>query len=124
MNYCKDIDKQLYIDGNISSSELYKRRNATTVNIESLEDHAKRLKDDSESQLTYAMITDLFKVQTESYIETLVDYVNMVDSVTDKRYTRDEAITDITLTFDKVVQAVTSLKGAIIDKSNTIIMEE
>lgn len=124
MNYCKDIDKQLYIDGNISSSELYKRRNATTVNIESLEDRAKRLKDDSESQLTYAMITDMFNAQTESYIESIVDYIHMVDSVTDKRYTRDEAITGITLTFDKVVQVVTSLKGAIIDKSNTIIMEE
>lgn len=88
----------------------------------SLEECAKRLKNDSEEPLTLSMITGLFKVQTESYIESIVDYIHMVDSVTDKRYTRDEAITGITLTFDKVVQAVTSLKGAIIDKSQRLSM--
>lgn len=125
LNYCKDEDKKLYISGEISSNELYNRKHNVVVMIdsESLEDRAKRLKDDSESQLTYAMIVGMFKSETASYLESLTDYVSMVDTVSDKRYTRDEALTDITINFEKVVAAITSLKEAIINKSNTIMEE-
>ena len=47
----------------------------------------------------------------------------MVDDVSDKRYTRDEALTDITIAFDEVITAISSLKEAIIKKSNTIMEE-
>ena len=125
LNYCKDEDKILYINGEISSSELYHRRHTVTIttNSASLEERAKRLKDDSESQLTYAMITGMFKTETNGYLESLADYIGMVDSVSDRRYTRDEALVDITIAFEKVVSAITSLKEAIIDKSNTIMDE-
>lgn len=125
MNYCKDEDKELYVNGEISSTELYNRRRSVVITVDSssLEERAKRLKDDSESQLTYAMITGMFKSETNGYLESLSDYVSMVDTVSDKRYTRDEALTDITITFEKVVIAITSLKEAIINKSNTIMEE-
>lgn len=125
LNYYNNEDKELYINGNISSSELYKRRHSVVITIDStsLEERAKRLKDDSESQLTYAMITGMFKSETNSYLESLSDYISMVDTVSDKRYTRDEALTDIIITFEKVVTAITSLKEAIINKSNTIMEE-
>lgn len=125
MNYCKDEDKKLYVNGEISSTELYNRRRSVVITVDSssLEERAKRLKDDSESQLTYAMITGMFKSETNGYLESLSDYVSMVDTVSDKRYTRDEALTDITITFEKVVTAITSLKEAIINKSNTIMEE-
>lgn len=125
LNYCKDEDKILYINGEISSSELYHRRHTViiTTNSTSLEERAKRLKDDSESQLTYAMITGMFKTETNGYLKSLADYIGMVDNVSDRRYTRDEALVDITIAFEKVVSAITSLKEAIINKSNTIMDE-
>ena len=115
----------MYLNGDISSSELYKRRNSyvVSVDVNSLAERAKRLKDDSESQLTYSMITGMFKSETNGYLESLSDYISMVDAVTDKRYTRDEAINDIIITLEKVVTAITSLKEAIINKSNTIMEE-
>lgn len=124
LNYCRDEDKKLYVNGEISSTELYKRRrNAIVVDTMSLEERAKRLKDDSEPYLTYSMITGMFKSETNSYLESLADYTNMVETVSDKRYTRDEALTDITIAFDKVITAISSLKEAIIKKSNTIMEE-
>lgn len=125
LNYCKDEDKELYVNGEISSTELYNRRRSVVITVDSssLEERAKRLKDNSESQLTYAMITSMFKSETNGYLESLSDYVSMVDTVSDKRYTRDEALTDITITFEKVVTAITSLKEAVINKSNTIMEE-
>ena len=115
----------MYLDGHISSSELYKRRNSyvVSVDVNSLAERAKRLKDDSESQLTYSMITGMFKSETNGYLESLSDYISMVDAVTDKRYTRDEAINDIIIAFEKVTKAITSLREAIINKSNTIMEE-
>lgn len=123
LNYCKDDDKIQYTKGIISSCELYHRRGNTVLNPESLEERAKRLKDDSETQLTYSMITGMFKSETNSYLESVSDYIGMVDTITDKRYTRDEALSDITQAFDKVTKAITSLKEAIINKSNTIMEE-
>ena len=124
LNYCDDRDKKLYIRGEISSTELYNRRHNTTgFDTMSLEERAKRLKDDSESHLTYSMITGMFKSETNSYLESLADYTSMVDDVSDKRYTRDEALTDITIAFDEVITAISSLKEAIIKKSNTIMEE-
>ena len=125
LNYIKNDDKQMYLNGDISSSELYKRRNSyvVSVDVNSLAERAKRLKDDSESQLTYSMITGMFKSETKGYLESLSDYISMVDTVSDKRYTRDEALTDIIITFEKIVAAITSLKEAIINKSNTIMEE-
>ena len=115
----------MYLNGNISSSELYKRKHNVVVAIDStsLEERAKRLKDDSETQLTYAMITGMFKSETNGYLESLSDYIGMVDAVADKRYTRDEAINDIIIAFEKVTKAITSLREAIINKSNTIMEE-
>lgn len=124
LNYCKDEDKRLYADGVISSSDLYKRRTGVVINdTESLEERAKRLKDDSETQLTYAMVIGMFKAETGSYLESLADYIGMIDIVSDKRYTRDEALTDIVIAYDKVITSITSLKEAIINKSNTIMEE-
>lgn len=125
LNYCDDNDKELYINGNISSSELYKRRNIdfVAINPESLEDRAKRLKDDSETQITYAMITGMFKGETCKYLDTLCAYINMIDDVSDKRYTRDEALAEINLAYEAVTKAITSFKEAIINKSNTIMEE-
>ena len=125
LNYIKNDDKQMYLNGDISSSELYKRRNSyvVSVDVNSLAERAKRLKDDSESQLTYAIITSMFKAETNNYLESLADYIGMVDTVTDKRYTRDEAINDIIIAFEKVTKAITSLREAIINKSNTIMEE-
>lgn len=115
----------MYFNGDISSTELYKRRNATIVATDaiSLEERAKRLKDDTEIQLTFAMITSMFKSQTDNYLEALEDYTGMIETVTDKRYTRDEALNDITIIFDEVVKAITSFKEAIINKSDTIMEE-
>lgn len=124
LNYCKDEDKELYIRDEISSTELYKRRNSViSVDANSLEERAKRLKDDSETQLTYAMITGMFKAETNGYLESLADYVGMVDTVVDKRYTRDEALIDVNLAYEAVTKAITSLKEAIINKSNKIMEE-
>ena len=125
LNYCKDEDKQLYFNGDISSTELYKRRNATIVATDaiSLEERAKRLKDDTETQLTFAMITSMFKSQTDNYLEALEDYTGMVETVTDKRYTRDEALNDITIILNEVITSITSFKEAIINKSDTIMEE-
>lgn len=125
LNYCKDEDKELYVNGEISSTELYNRRRSVVITVDSssLEERAKCIKNDSESQLTYAMITGMFKTETNGYLESLADYIGMVNTVSDKRYTRDEALTDITITFEKVVTAITSLKEAIINKSNTIMEE-
>ena len=125
LNYCKDEDKILYINGEILSSELHHRRHSViiTTNSTSLEERARCIKDDSESQITYSMITGMFKTETAAYLESLSDYIGMVDNVSDKRYTRDEALVDITIVYDKVVTAITSLKEAIINKSNTIMDE-
>ena len=68
------------------------------------------------------MIAGMFKSETNGYLESLDDYISMVDKVTDVKYTRDEALIEIISTFNKVVETITSLKEAIIDKSN-IIME-
>lgn len=125
LNYCRDGDKELYVIGEISSSELYKRRNNFIVDSDktSLEERARRMKDDSETDLTYSMITSMFKSETKGYLESLNDYISMVDTVTDKRYTRDEAILDIVIAFEKVTESISSLKEAIIKKSNTIMEE-
>lgn len=115
----------MYLDGDISSSELYKRRNSyvVSVNETAINECIKRLKDDTEVQLNYAMITSMFKSETDNYLESLNDYIRMVDTVTDKRYTRDEAINDIIIAFEKVTKSITSLREAIINKSNTIMEE-
>lgn len=86
-------------------------------------DRAKRMKDDSEEQLTFAMIAGMFKSETNGYLESLDDYISMVDKVTDVKYTRDEALIEIISTFNKVVETITSLKEAIIDKSNIIMKD-
>ena len=83
-------------------------------------DRAKRMKDDSEESLTFAMITSMFMSETKNYIESLEDYIVMVDKVSDRQYTKNEAITDITLALGTVVDTITSLKEAIIKKSNII----
>ena len=51
----------MYLDGHISSSELYKRRNSYVVSANEtvINECVKRLKDDTEVQLNYAMITNL-----------------------------------------------------------------
>ena len=115
----------MYLDGHISSSELYKRRTSYVVSANEtvINECVKRLKDDTEVQLNYAMITSMFKSETNNYLESLNDYIRMVDTVTDKRYTRDEAINDIIIAFEKVTKAITSLREAIINKSNTIMEE-
>jgi hypothetical protein len=127
LNYCSDEDKTLYLDNEISSTGLYKRKgNVVIVGTKATDtmlDRAKRMKDDSEESLTFAMITSMFKSETKNYIESLKDYIEMVDRVSDKQYTKKEAIADITLTLSTVVNTITSLKEAIIEKSN-IIMEE
>ena len=125
LNYIKNDDKQMYLDGYISSSELYKKRNSygVSANETVINECVKRLKDDTEVQLNYAMITSMFKSETNNYLESLSDYIRMVNTVTDKRYTRDEAINDIIIAFEKVTKAITSLREAIINKSNTIMEE-
>lgn len=127
LNYCNDEDKMLYLNDNITSTGLYKRKGNIVIvgnkATDTMLDRAKRMKDDSEEPLTFAMITSMFKTETNNYLESLNDYIGMVDRVPDSQYTKDEAIADITLTLIKVINAVTSFKEAIIDKSN-IIMEE
>lgn len=126
LNYCNDNDKLSYLNGEISSSALYSRKSndvpITSQPSDTLVDRAKRMKDDSEEQLTFAMIAGMFRSETNGYLESLDDYISMVDKVTDVKYTRDEALIEIISTFNKVVETITSLKEAIIDKSN-IIME-
>ena len=123
LNYCSDNDKILYLDGKITSTGLYKRKGNIVIGdkiTDTLLDRAKRIKDDSEEALTFAMITGMFKSETNNYLEALSDYIKMTDKVSDKQYTINEAITDVTLTFSKVTEAITSLKKAIISKSNVI----
>ncbi len=127
LNYCGDEDKMLYLNDNITSTGLYKRKGNIVIvgnkTADTMLDRVKRLKDDSEEPLTFAMITGMFKSETNNYLEALSDYIEMVDKVSDKQYTKEEAIADITLTLSKVVDTVTSFKKAIINKSN-VIMEE
>ena len=127
LNYCSDDDKLLYLNDDITSTGLYKRKGNIVIAgnkaTDTVLDRAKRMKDDSEEPLTFVMITGMFKSETKNYIESLEDYIEMVNRVSDRQYTRKEAITDITLTLNIVVNAITSLKEAIINKSN-IIMEE
>lgn len=117
----------LYLNDNITSTGLYKRKGNIVIvgnkTADTMLDRVKRLKDDSEEPLTFAMITGMFKSETNNYLEALFDYIEMVDKVSDKQYTKEEAIADITLTLSKVVDTVTSFKKAIINKSN-VIMEE
>lgn len=124
LNYCSDEDKMLYLNDNITSTGLYKRKGNIIIvgnkTADTMLDRAKRMKDDSEEPLTFAMITSMFKSETKNYIESLEDYIGMVDRVSDKQYTKKEAITDITLTLNTVVNTITSLKEAIIEKSNII----
>lgn len=116
----------LYLNDNITSTGLYKRKGNIVIvgnkATDTMLDRAKRMKDDSEEPLTFAMITSMFKTETNNYLESLNDYIGMVDRVPDSQYTKEEAIADITLTLSKVIDTVTSFKKAIIDKSN--IMEE
>ena len=56
-------------------------------------------------------------------MEALEDYTGMVETVTDKRYTRDEALNDITIILNEVITSITSFKEAIINKSDTIMEE-
>lgn len=124
LNYCSDEDKMLYLNDDITSTGLYKRKGNIVIvgnkTADTMLDRAKRMKDDSEEPLTFAMITSMFKSETKNYIESLEDYIGMVDRVSDKQYTKKEAITDITLTLNTVVNTITSLKEAIIEKSNII----
>lgn len=124
LNYCSDEDKTLYLDNEISSTGLYKRKGniiiVGTKATDTMLDRAKRMKDDSEEPLTFAMITSMFKSETKNYIESLEDYIGMVDRVSDRQYTKNEAVADITLTLDVVIDAITSFKEKIIEKSNII----
>ena len=124
LNYCSDEDKTLYLDNEISSTGLYKRKGniviVGTKATDTMLDRANRMKDDSEESLTFAMITSMFKSETKNYIESLEDYIVMVGKVSDRQYTKNEAITDITLALGTVVDAITSLKEAVIKKSNII----
>lgn len=83
----------------------------------SLEDRVRRLKDDSEEPLTLSMITGMFKSETCKYLDSLCDLVAMIDDVSDKRYTRDETLTEINFAQKAVLEAITSFKEAIINKS-------
>lgn len=124
LNYCCDDDKLLYLNDNITSTGLYKRKGNIVIvgnkTADTMLDRAKRMKDDSEEPLTFAMIASMFKSETKNYLESLEDYIGMVDRVSDKQYTKKEAIADITLTLSTVVNTITSLKEAIIEKSNII----
>lgn len=127
LNYCSNDDKLLYLNNEITSTMLYKRKGNIVTNDNdsknTLLDRAKRMKDDSEEQLTFKMITSMFKSETNNYLESINDYINMIDKVLDKQYTKEEAIADIVIASNKVIEAITSFKEAIIDKSN-VIMEE
>ena len=72
----------MYLNGDISSSELYKKRNSYVVSANEtvINECVKRLKDDTEVQLNYAMITSMFKSETNNYLESLNDYIRMVDT--------------------------------------------
>lgn len=124
LNYCCDDDKLLYLNNDITSTGLYKRKGNIVIvgdkTTNTMLDRAKRMKDDSEESLTFAMITSMFKLETKNYIESLEDYIVMVDKVSDRQYTKNEAITDITLALGTVVDTIISLKEAIIKKSNII----
>ena len=124
LNYCCDDDKLLYINNEITSTGLYNRKGNIAIvgnkTADTMLDRAKRMKDDSEEPLTFAMISSMFKSETKNYIESLEDYIEMVDRVIDKQYTKNEAIADITLMLSTVVTTITSLKEAIIKKSNII----
>lgn len=125
LNYCDDKDKELYLNGEITSTELYHRKDNADASLgtDSLEERAKRLKDDSEVPLTYAMITDMLKSETANYMEALYNYTDMVDDVYDKCYTSEEALMSIDLAYAFVTKAITSLKETIINKSNTVMEE-
>ena len=124
LNYCCDDDKLLYLNDNITSTGLYKCKGNIIIignkTADTMLDRANRMKDDSEESLTFTMITSMFKSETKNYIESLKDYIRMVDRVSDRQYTKNEAITDITLALGTVVDTITSLKEAIIKKSNII----
>ena len=124
LNYCCDDDKLLYLNDNITSTGLYKCKGNIIIignkTADTMLDRANRMKDDSEESLTFTMITSMFKSETKNYIESLKDYIRMVDKVSDRQYTKNEAITDITLALGTVVDTITSLKEAIIKKSNII----
>lgn len=80
----------------------------------SLEERAKRLKDDSESQLTYSMITSMFKAETNGYLESLADYAGMVDTVSDKNTGVDELINQLTFIKCVISQQISSIRNTII----------
>ncbi len=125
LNYCLDNDKLLYLDGKISASELHNRRKSNIVinGDQSLDKRAKRLKDDSDIPLTFAMIKGMFKNETYAYLESICTYTDMVEQVSDNKYDITETIKEIILARNAIDKAITSLKEAIINKSN-ITMEE
>lgn len=78
-------------------------------------DSVKRLKDDSEEPLTFAMITSMFKSETKNYLEALSDYIEMVDRVPDNETGNYMLLNQLTATEGNICRKIMSLKEAVIN---------
>lgn len=81
-----------------------------------LQERAKRLKDDSESQLTYAMITGMFKSETRNYLESLTDYIGMMNTISDTETGADELINQLNFIKYSITQKISFAQKIIIGK--------
>lgn len=101
----------------INGNNEKEKRNKIKYEIKesSLEERAKRLKDDSETQLTYSMITSMLKSETNGYLESLADYVNMADTVSDKETGADELIVQLNYIKYIISQKISSIQKTIVD---------
>ena len=78
-------------------------------------DRAKKLKDDSEEPLSFAMIAGMFKSQTNNYLEALSDYIEMVDKVPDNETGNYMLLNQLTVTEGNICRKIMSLKEAAIN---------
>lgn len=78
-------------------------------------ERVKKLKDDSEEPLTFAMITGMFKSETNNYLEALSDYIEMVDKVPDNEIGNYMLLNQLTVTEGNIYRKIMSLKEAVIN---------
>lgn len=112
-------DKRLYLENKIPVSQLYEKRKTYPVVCanQTLEERAKRLKDDSEVPLTLNMVMELFQGATNNYLDSVLMYMDMVDQVKEKTCNSGNLIPQIITAMEMVNKAITSFKEVVINNS-------
>lgn len=86
----------------------------------SLEERAKRLKDDSESHLTYSMITGMFESETNNYLDSLDSYIEMTNDVKEDNSDIDALIAQLATVQYSISQKIINLRKIITENMEVI----